>query len=81
VWRSEYHHRKAKLFQQLAKTAPDLVAATQFRMLAAEQLVLARKATAAAQQQQPVVSNVIQLLQGKQSVSPIRPQRAGPAER
>jgi hypothetical protein len=37
VWRSEYHHRKAKLFQQLAKTAPDLVAATQFRMLAAEQ--------------------------------------------
>jgi hypothetical protein len=69
VWRSGYHHRKAKLFQLLAKTAPDLVAATQFRMLAAEQLVLARKATAVAQQQQippePVVSSVIQLRQGR----------------
>jgi hypothetical protein len=69
VWRSEYHHRKAKLYQQLAKTAPDLAAATQFRMLAAEQLILARKATAASQQQQqipprPIASNVIQLRQG-----------------
>jgi hypothetical protein len=70
VWRSEYHHRRAKIYQQLAKTAPDLVAATQFRMLAAEQLVLARKAIAASQQQQQiqpgsVASNVIQLRQGR----------------